>query len=506
MYLTKFGAFAVLVRRDFDKIKIVSSASVKASDAAAGFVKPPSSLVLEAVTKLGALEKPIMVSLKGDQTFLKIFDLPAVFKGKELETAVRFEARKHTPFAIQELESGFQTLPNKETKKVQIAFFGAKQDILSSWLLYFTERGLKVNSAEPLAVSLARLCSIGRKSSSGYYLIVHEDQMGELNLVVAQNHVAVISRFANLPIAPGEDAAKVEEIYLSELRLCLDYFFRFFKGHKIERIVFCDLASGEKFKKITTQETGAPAEDPHMYRSMNLNTLRDPEFFCAAGAALGNLSFTHTDVINLLPQTLTQSKSSSGVVIEDAQRKNLIRIVATSVGATLAVMAGVYMLLSQPVRDIEKKVKNITAETQALGVNASATIEDLTAQQARYSEALATIGKLESERMLITEKMNEIAQSLPQGMWLTKLKFMESAPKIGKPERIIEIEGNVMPTEQAPALETINAFVSGLSKNKTFMNGLGEIKIVNIQKESFGDADVSHFSITCRKKVNEQAG
>ena len=93
-------------------------------------------------------------------------------------------------------------------------------------------------------------------------------------------------------------------------------------------------------------------------------------------------------------------------------------------------------------------------------------------------------------RISWAEKLNDISDSLPKGIWLTKLSLGE---------KILLIDGCVVSRDKGE-ISSVGHFVSELKKRKGFMQGVQNkhIEVGSIQKRKIQTVELADFLITVK--------
>lgn len=189
--------------------------------------------------------------------------------------------------------------------------------------------------------------------------------------------------------------------------------------------------------------------------------------------------------INLLPPNLRKKKKKQNPLrIPNIPKEAVIGLIGGE--AALLFLAHVILTMAMVanftqrgrLEDELKKVssqweeaKNILGELRTMQNKLSA-IEKVTTQQ----------------RTSWSQKLNDISDSLPRGVWLNKLSL---------DRKILLIDGSAVSKERNEMI-SVGTFASSLKNQKTFTEGLENIEVSSIQKRLIKQTEVSDFLISVK--------
>ena len=118
---------------------------------------------------------------------------------------------------------------------------------------------------------------------------------------------------------------------------------------------------------------------------------------------------------------------------------------------------------------------------------ADITINELRSLQSR----LSAIDKIKTEKRIFwSQKLNNISDLIPRGVWLNKISFKES---------ILLIDGSAV-SKMKDEMVNVGNFVSNLKSKDTLIAGLQNIELGSIQRRQVKLIDVVDFIITAKLK------
>ena len=101
----------------------------------------------------------------------------------------------------------------------------------------------------------------------------------------------------------------------------------------------------------------------------------------------------------------------------------------------------------------------------------------------------------ESEKIVWSQKMNVLSDSLPKGVWLKKIAFNEG---------VFYVEGSAS-SKQKREMINVHSFVANLKKEEGFLDDLKDIELGSIQMRKIKKIDIADFLITIRLEDYENS-
>ena len=225
--------------------------------------------------------------------------------------------------------------------------------------------------------------------------------------------------------------------------------------------------------------------------------------------------------INLLPQELKRDDESSltkiGLILK--ARARTFRNLGIAVILILAVAHIVLFFIGI---NSSEAFKNLSRKNNSL-LPGKREYEALKAEVDIANKKAAAIDALMANRFIWAKKLNDLGDSMTQGIWLTDISYEEKPSEVtvqikvppphdsGKKEavktetrklnvRYLNISGYASSIgEQGTAL--VGKFIQDMKNNPSFYSDFSEIKLESIKSEKFLDQEVMVFKITCLFKT-----
>ncbi len=191
--------------------------------------------------------------------------------------------------------------------------------------------------------------------------------------------------------------------------------------------------------------------------------------------------------INLVPENLRKKKKSSAL---PSSLNVPQEIVVGLVGGLLALLLLVHIVLQSVIFFQFIQHARYNKEWEVLKPekdNTDKIISDLRVMRAKIKgiEGLTT-----AKRILWSQKLNNISDSLPREIWLTKI-FLE--------DKILTVEGSAVSKNQ-DQMVSVGNFTSNLKAQKTFMKDFSSLEVGVIQRRKIQATELADFSVTSKLK------
>ena len=140
------------------------------------------------------------------------------------------------------------------------------------------------------------------------------------------------------------------------------------------------------------------------------------------------------------------------------------------------------------------------------------TTEELKMMWDKLLPEVTGINHLLTKRILWAPKLNQISNSLPQGVWIDEIssgqrtsgktvareKGKNKSASTKSPQRSLVIEGRVLSASDKDGIKSVERFVSSLRENLLFMEGFESVELVSTEQTAAGAGPISAFQILCR--------
>lgn len=153
-----------------------------------------TAAITQAVALPGLAVKTVNLSVSGQWVIMRVVDMPAM-KPAELLRALPFEAQRHLPFQVEEVELDGVILGPAETNKVWALIVACKRELLTQRLNWLKQTGLEpgVVDVDALAVANAFAARHNGQATAGSYALLNLGAQWT-NLVVLKDGIPYLVR------------------------------------------------------------------------------------------------------------------------------------------------------------------------------------------------------------------------------------------------------------------------------------------------------------------------
>lgn len=498
----------VELHKSFGPVKLVKYARVP-------IIGPEDVQVVAAIQAAfaNAKIKPVRVGVAApaQDVLLRSFVMPLLPKA-EWASAVQFEARKYIPFKTEQLVWDFHVVEQRAVKQMLVTYVGIRTDTFARLQGWLKAAGVPVAHIEAPWVSLARLAgSSSRKGKSAQepFLGVVDVESQAAHLAIIKDEIPYLARDVNLigvtdeaSMSAGAVDQRAERL-LSDLRLSMDFF-------------GCEhpAASISEIQLFGSQETiGAwPAwlssqlSCPVTPGKLPMSSALESEYACAIGLALRQLQPARLKTDFLKPTTSAKIKSAAAPMPSIGRPSpELVREMARPVGIQVAVaIAGLLVLAfigQQRVTASRAQLERTIAGFADVGWDLRRQPRDaLQPLHERAEQTARFLLRTMDERVSVTEKLDALAKSLPEGVWLEGLQYDSALDQQGRPAYALVLRGACFLPQPGDELTTISGFVERIKQDPKFFRGFAAAQLGEILQAKDDSAQHRYrtFQLNCQ--------
>ena len=500
------GAVEVVqLARGLGGVKVVSSTRLPiGSPSASGAPAPPGSLesdearvpaaIRQALASLKAKPARVTVSIAPHEVLLRSFSIPTIPK-TELETAVQFEARKYIPFKLEDLVWDYLAVPRAD-RHTDIIFAAVERPALLQVQGWLKQAGVQPTSVEPRSFSLARVVQRSQQVPRGCFAaLVDLDEQGA-HINVAKDGVVYLARSVTFdggvaPAGETQDAASTTttsraERLLSELRLSMDFFTREFSGAAINRVVlFGEAQEVNAWCRAFSTQVPCPVEAGRVSVGATAGAVQGT-LAAAVGAALTEERGAAS--INFLQRSAWEHSAAGERGAAPRVRAVLARlnkpVLALSTAVAAALFLALWMVGAQRVGAQRRQLQALSRTRPDVGwgltVRSQADLEPIRVQA---DVQRAFLRRAVEGRISVTSKLDALARSLPDGIWLTSFTYDDTLAVDGTSQRMGVVSGACFLGERGRELAAIQAFDDVARHNAAFFQGFVSAQLKEISDQ-----------------------
>lgn len=492
----------------------------------------------------------LAVSVEHPGVLFRSFTLPILPKA-EWDAAVQFEARRYIPFKTESLLWDYHAVSSSTAKRIEVVFAAIPREVFRALQESLAAAGIHPTVVEPRSLSLARLAEPAKGGSANDAVCLVDVEQDTAHLAIVKSGVPHLTRDISLvprldlpPSNPAETGAGIEppppvgvpvpspregggdpleaqaasaagdprvQRLLSELSVSMDFFMREYPSTRIVRVVlfgakdlidaWCERLSGQL---VCPAEAGSDVLAQRVSGDLELS-------FASAAGLLARGNGRGTVQLDFLKRSLTKAPGARRAF---ASGNPLIaRLVASlnmppQAAACAALVVGFLLVLwvsgSLRVGAARRQLQQLAAARQELNGGLSQLPADALVPLKEQTDAQVILLKtIMEQRVSLAAKLDALAHSLPDGVWLTGLTFEDPMdPVTGRGRPRLLVEGACLLGETGKELRAIQAFEDTMQRNPRFVEGFSTAQLDQISVESSPSSQYTYrtFQLNCQSE------
>ncbi len=454
--------------------------------------------------------KRLAVSLASQDILVRYFTMPAIPKS-EWESAAQFEVRKYIPFKTDSLVWDCSVMQAQSKgagapgERLEVVFAAISREAFAQTLSVLATAGIQPTVVEPLSASLAQMVPAGRKLAEHQFVCLVDVEPGQAHLAIVRDGVPFLTRDVNLGAGQGDagaGSASAEhwaQRMLSELSVSIDFFRREYPGAAVSKIV---LFGDERLLEAWPQQFAGALPCPVELGTALLASQAPgaPLMFAAAVGLLQRRRGRGAVALDFLkrmrPAGSTAASGaaqkaaavlSSATTLDLETMKALLktpRALAMAAGC-VGLLVAVWMFGSLRVTAAQRSLDQMLRS----GSGAGARLEgkspaEITALQALVLEQLAFLKQTIDQRTPLAAKLDGLARSLPDGVWLTDLTFEDRLEAGGQGHSRMVVRGACYLGASGEEIAAIQDFEERVKHNPSLFKGFTAARLDQIDAET----------------------
>ncbi|HLD82565.1 MAG TPA: pilus assembly protein PilM, partial [Candidatus Omnitrophota bacterium] len=441
------------------------------------------------------------LALSGQDLIIRTFEMPAMPRD-ELDTAVRFEAKKYIPFKIEDLIADFQVQQDKSSKKNLILFVAVKKEVMDKYLSILSQLGLKVSSLEYSAFSLLRLIKASNANDKGLSALMAVDfkSEDEANFIVSESGFPLFSRDISLGEAAvqpqgaqGQDSGLAIERLKTEIRISLDYYHRKFPAKKIEKMFFVAAQDFRAEIEVFIKDLGLSIQyldSSKFIKDQALFSLNTAKAYSVslAKAVKGEVRIDLLAAPAKAKERVAQAKAVSFSL------SGLLKEYQKIILAGFLICAATFGFGIYRTMPVKKELSSVIASRpQVPGINSELAYEELSNINEQYKRKADSLDKLIKNQAFLAKLLESIASLKPEGLWLKKFDFRKEANSLQ-----LVLNGMAFLDDSDMEFQAVNIFLANLKESPSLKKYFPEMAISSLDKANYKEKNVTTFIISCR--------
>jgi len=498
--LVKFGQTSIYPKKQEAQAAVVESHDDAAAPLASKISKEKTGektrddYVVEAIQRVFRDNnvKPgnVVTAISSEETMVRYFQMPKIPK-QEWSSAINFEAKRYIPFRMEDVASDFQVIKGSPSdSSMDVVFAAVKQKAIADFVSLIERAGVKPVIVEPSPFSLIRAFNAAEQISSKINTAVVNINTNSANITILRNSVPYIIR--DIPLdesAPGDDSLDpVFEKLLSEIRLSFDFYEKQFPSEVIDKIIIYSQLPLENWHELVGKELQIPIEVGDPLRGVRIKKdIVPPKLAIAFGLALRGLSETFIGV-NLCKERMLVYK----------HKEIFLRTAFLEASAAILLLIILRVLCMRMIAPLPSELDRTLSERPKIEVNIKDNSIDVLERMKNKMEAKRHLMEnIILSRTYFTDRLVELAELIPEDVWLTEIDFEEKIDKknVSEISRRLSLRGYCIIGENKNEADTVNNFLIDLKQSTAVQNGMTKADIVSVKKTEIEGEGAASFEI-----------
>jgi len=426
-------------------------------------------------------KNPIFI-IPTSEIMLRFFDLPYLSK-KERSEAIKYEAQKYIPFAIDDIASDFYIPYEIKGKEMRVVYMAVKHEVLNRYVYIASKLGMKISAIEPYPFSILRsLFTSGDLKAKDFVLVLDLDYAGS-TILVNQGLNLYIARDFIVSTVSEITSAQVLNKIVFEINRTIDYMIKEFPQQSIKEVILTGEVANEEIRESLMSALNiniklASLEDKVAATKKDIVK----KHLGIIGAGLRSLVSYDID-LDFFSDYRGRAEQRKSLSIQDLIPKELIRdLLLICLGLF---MSGLYF--KHQMQSIEKIEQSVYLPVRLEGESPNSIKKEIR----KLEEKKTFLKNILSQRVQFSEVFNFIPANLTTGIWLDGLSI-KSTNKNDSIELLLT--GYGYDTENK-GVDLIYNLLDKINRSKESKKLFKDIKIVNIDKATLEGFSVIKFSL-----------
>jgi len=497
----------VQLARGLGGMKVVKSARAAVAD------NNLAKAIRTAMGMAGITAKRVAVALPPQDVLLRAFSIPPIPRS-EVDTAVQFEARKYLPFKLDELVWDYTVVPRSD-KQVTVIFAAVERAVLVRIQDALRVAGLEPLCLEPCSVSLARAVQQGRQAATERALAAVDIAGDSAHIAIVREGKVYLAREVRLTAepdasSPGPTSDPRAVRLASELRLSLEFFAREFTETPVHRVLlFGDPALVNRWRFELAAGLGCAVEPGALPAQQTSPGAQGASLALAVGLALRAADRSAPfDLLKRIAQPKAGAARDAflGHPVFERASKLLASVNRPVLGLCLAAAVAVVVLMwIAGARQLVSERRRLELEAHnrpevGFGL-AGRSQKDLGPIRQRLEDQLAFLHRVIEERAPLASKLDALARTMPDGIWLTSFSYQDELSPTGQSEPALTIRGACFLGGEGSEMSAIRGFEDRIKRDTAFSAfSSSQLQEISVQSGPQQRYTYRTFQMNCRNK------
>ncbi|MCD6575428.1 pilus assembly protein PilM [Candidatus Aerophobetes bacterium] len=414
--------------------------------------------IKRAIRKSKLKIEEVIVNLPLESTLLRYFQMPLIPE-QEWKSAIKFEAKRHIPFNIEDMFFDFQVVKKEEEKRMEVVFAAAQKKEVQGIIFDLSQIDLKVLVLEPISSSASRVLRLNEQIDPQESTVIVNIIGDNANVNILKNNIFYFVR--DIKITPDEKEKSSFDNLLQEIRFSFNYYEKKLKQEKIDKIILCsDEEIEPKLVESFKENFKINVELGEVTRKL-VSAEGLPSGFCfAAGLALKGITKSSLEINLWQQEELIRKKA--------LEKENFKKTVIVEGILAVLILGGVFFISNNQLRtakdELDKVINQrprVSAEIRGLNIS------QLKSRRESLKRKNFTLKRIIGKRIFLTAKLNELNKVLPEGVWIRNLTWNENP-------RSLILKGSVFLGDKQKETEVVTNLLSVIQKDNILNEGFKE--------------------------------
>ena len=433
--------------------------------------------VKRALRKSNFKVEEVIVNLSLENAMLRYFQMPLIPE-QEWRTAIKFEAKRHLPFNIEDIFFDFQVVKREETKRMDVVFAAAQKKNVKKLISNLNEIGLKVLFLEPLSSAVGRVLQLNNQINANETTAIVNIVQDNVNINILKNNIFYFVH--DIKIAFEQEPSF--DNLVNEIGLSFNYCEKKLKQGKIEKIIICsDKEIDSKLVESFKESFKINVELGEAIRKITNAEGLPPGFYFAIGLALKGIIKSILEV-NLWKQEEFIKKKAS-------EKENFVKAVITEGILSAIILSAIFLVTNNQIKIANDELKRIIRQQPKVSSKIKKlSISQLKLKQKDLKQQEFVLKKVIEERIFLTTKLNELNKILPDNMWVKKISWIERPISL-------YLKGAIFLGDKQKETEIVTNLTSVIKKNEALKKGFEKIDMISIGRSEKRGHEITDFAI-----------
>ncbi len=454
------------------------------------------------------------ISLPMKEIILRSFVIPFV-KQRDIQNAIKFEARKYLPIDVQDLTFVFYTTPLTENKikHLQIIFFAVRKESLARYERIFKQVNAVVSYGEPCMVSLIKVLLFKKEiAPSDHLAFLILDKNSGCICFIDQGIPQFIREFSISSYSASEEAKDTIETLnlriINEVGNSFDFYARQFSGERIEQmLVSAQDGTQDLFNALETElklklrrvspvvTMGAAGQSDDMDAIYAMGACVEPPMASLSG-------------FNFFEDKTFKSEFKGDLIAFLKSYKEIIFVFLICVIS----LASVYVLFQAQLK-VAQQYDQVSSKQRAF---LNAPVGSIQAELQQNTDKLTAYKNIRTKSDVVLILLR-VASHLPQGALLKELNvsYDQSGSNLSQGAPLqelsvradqsgskdghvtVDMKGDVFGEDSNEQIAVVNQIFSDFKNDKELSLFIKKVNLVSLNREDLNGRKVMGFNIHC---------